>query len=413
MSEEGDCVMEMVPWIKPDDTLTLWTFLVGWAAASIWLEQKYKWASALTGCMIALIGAMLLANFGIVPLDAPAYDAVWGYIIPLAVPLLLFDADIRRIWKESGRTFISFHFAALGTIVGTFIATFLFYKYIPEMRGVLAMLCGSYIGGSLNLAAMKDAFTVSSGMTSATIVADNFLMALYFFVLMTLPSLKFFRKHYRMSYEAKLTATESSAEEGKNRAARFWGRKEISLMDIAGSVAMTFIIVTVSTKLAEYISASSLPNFVRMLLGQKYLMITTLTVLGATCFPKFFGALKGSKEIGTFFIHIFFVVIGVPASFAMILRESPWLFVYAAVIIFVNMIVTLGLGKLFKFDLEELMTSCNATVGGPTTAAAMVIAKGWSDLVVPALLVGIWGYVIGNYAAILTANYLGDLLSLR
>ncbi|MDR3265602.1 MAG: DUF819 family protein, partial [Synergistaceae bacterium] len=122
-------------WIKADDTLTLWTFLVGWAAVSIGLEQKYKWASTLTGCMIALIGAMLLANFGVVPLDAPAYDVVWNYVIPLAVPLLLFDADIRRIWKESGRTFIAFHFAAFGTIAGTFIATFLFHRHIPEMRG--------------------------------------------------------------------------------------------------------------------------------------------------------------------------------------------------------------------------------------------------------------------------------------
>jgi uncharacterized membrane protein len=392
-------------WIKPDDTLALWTFLVFWAAASIWLEQRYKWAATLTGCMIALLGAMLLANLGVVPLDAPVYDSVWSYVIPLAVPLLLFDADIRRIWKESGRTFISFHFAAAGTVLGTFIGTFLLHDYIPEMRGVLAMLCGSYIGGSLNLAAMKDAFTVSSEMTGAAIVADNFLMALYFFVLMIVPTRVFFRKRYRMSYEAG-----ASSGEGQNRAALFWGRKEISLFDIAGSIAMTFVIVLVSTKLAEYISASSLPA--KELFGQKYLLITTITVLGATFFPKLFGALKGAKEIGTFFIYLFFVVIGVPASFSLILRRSPLLFVYAAIVIGVNMLVTLTLGKLFKFDLEELVVSCNATVGGPTTAAAMAIAKGWTGLVVPALLVGIWGYVVGNYAAILTANYLGTLLNL-
>jgi uncharacterized membrane protein len=405
-------MVEATTWIKPDDTLTLWTFLVGWAAVSIWLEQKYRWAATLTGCMIALLGAMILANFNVVPLDAPAYDIVWGYVIPLAVPLLLFDANIRRIWKESGRTFISYHFAVAGTISGTFIATFLFHRYVPEMRGVLAMLCGSYIGGSMNLAAMKDAFSVSSEMTGATIVADNFLMALYFFALMIIPTLGFFRKHYKMSYEARRNSAEGGADEGKNRAAHFWGRKEISLLDIAGCIAVTFLIVTVSTKLADIIAAADLPYLVRALFGQKYLLITTLTVIGATLAPQFFSNLRGSREIGTFFIHIFFVVIGVPASLSMIMNRSPMLFVYAATIVLVNMIVTLGLGKLFKFDLEELMVSCNATIGGPTTAAAMVIAKGWSDLVVPALLVGIWGYVIGNYAAILMANYLGSLLTL-
>jgi uncharacterized membrane protein len=404
--------VEMTTWIKSDDTLTLWTFLVGWAAISIWLEQKHRWAATLTGCMIALLGAMALANFGVVPLDAPAYDSVWEYVIPLSVPLLLFDANIRRIWKESGRTFAAFHFAAAGTILGTFIATSLFHPYIPETRGVLAMLCGSYIGGSMNLAAMKDAFAVSSEMTGAVIVADNFLMALYFFVLMVIPTLGFFRGHYPTSYEGRIHSFAKTPWKGENRAAHFWGRKEISLLDIAGSVAVAFLIVTVGTKLAAAVAGSAFPYPVRALFGQKYLLITTLTVLGATLSPRFFGSLRGAREIGTFFIHIFFVVIGVPASLSMILDRSPLLFAYAAVIVLVNMLVTLGLGKVFKLDLEELLVSCNATIGGPTTAAAMAIAKGWGDLVVPALLVGIWGYVIGNYAAILAASYLSSFLTL-
>jgi uncharacterized membrane protein len=402
--------MEVTSWIRPDDTLALWTFLTGGAALSIWLEQKYKWASVLTGCMIALLGAMFLANLGIVPLDAPSYDDVWTYVVPLAVPLLLFDADIRRIWRESGRTLIIFHIAAIGTMIGTCIAVLLLHGLIPELKGISAMLTGTYIGGSINLAAMKDAFGVSSEMTSAAIVADNFLMAIYFFVLMTMPTLAFFRKHYNMPYEAKLEAGGSSG--GENRAARYWKGKEISLLNIATSVAMSVAIVTVCTKLANTINGSPIPDGVKSFLGQKYLLITTLTVIGATVFPGFFGKIAGAKEIGTFFIHIFFVVIGVPASLSMIFQRSPLLFVFAGIIILTNMAVSLILGKLFKFNLEEIVTACNATVGGPTTAAAMVIAKGWEDLVVPALLVGVWGYVVGNYAAITLANYLGSVFGL-
>ena len=36
----------------------------------------------------------------------------------------------------------------------------------------------------------------------------------------------------------------------------------------------------------------------------------------------------------------------------------------------------------------------------------MAIAKGWDILVVPALLVGTLGYVIGNYYGILVGNIL-------
>ncbi|MDR3255359.1 MAG: DUF819 family protein [Synergistaceae bacterium] len=399
--------MDAVTLVKPDDGLLLWTFMIGWAAVSVWLEQKYRWAATLSGCMIALLGAMLAANFGIVPLDAPAYDAVWAYVVPIAVPLLLFDADIRRIKRESGGAFIAFHIAALGTMLGTIIATVLLHRYIPEIKGVLAMFTGTYIGGSVNLAAMRDAFGVSPEMTSASIVADNFLMAIYFFVLMLIPNLVFFRKRYRVSHE-----NVTGEAVGPTNAARFWERSEISLLDIAICAAATMIIVTVSTKFSDFVNASGIPDLLKLFFGQKYLVITTVTVALATVFPSFFRGLHGARELGTFLIHIFFVVIGVPASLSMILERSPLLFVFASVIVLSNLVVSLILGKLFKIDLHELIICCNATVGGPTTAAAMCITKGWNALIVPALLVGVWGYVLGNYCGVLMANLLSYLFIL-
>lgn len=395
--------------IKPDDGLMIWTFMIGWAAASIWLEQKYRWAATLSGCMIALLGAMAAANLGLVPYESPSYDAVWSYVVPAAVPLLLFDADIRRIKRESGRSLAAFHIAALGTMLGTCAATALFYSNIPEGKGVLAMLCGTYIGGSVNLAAMRAAFDVSPEISGATIVADNFLMAFYFFLLSAIPGMAFFRKRYRAPREALKAEKESGVSAGE--IAGYWSRHEISLADIAASAAVAMVIVTASTKFTDFVNASAAHEILKMLLGQKYLVITALTVILATIFPSFFKEIHGAKEIGTFMIYIFFVVIGVPASLSAILQRSPLLFAAAAVIVSVNLLVAMALGKLMKFDLEEIMVSCNATVGGPTTAAAMCITKGWRDLIVPSLLVGVWGYVLGNYCAIFMANLLGYVFS--
>lgn len=39
--------------------------------------------------------------------------------------------------------------------------------------------------------------------------------------------------------------------------------------------------------------------------------------------------------------------------------------------------------------------------GGPTTAAALAISKGWQGLIGPILIIGTLGYVIGNYAGTL------------
>ena len=59
-------------------------------ALAILLEQKYRWASRVSGSIIALVLAMAMANAGIIPTACPLYDdIVWGVIVPMGIPLLL------------------------------------------------------------------------------------------------------------------------------------------------------------------------------------------------------------------------------------------------------------------------------------------------------------------------------------
>lgn len=142
------------------------------------------------------------------------------------------------------------------------------------------------------------------------------------------------------------------------------------------------------------------------LLGNKYLIMTTITMILASVFSSFFEKINGSQEIGTFLIYLFFAVIGAPASLKLIIEQSPLLLLLAAIIVFTNLIVSLIFGKIFKFSIEEIIISSNANVGGPTTAAAMAVSKGWQALIVPALLVGTLGYVLGNWYGILVGTIL-------
>lgn len=395
-------------WIKADDLWSLWAVVTGWAAISIYLEQKYQWAAKVSGAIIALMGALVLANLGVIPTDSPVYDTIWGYVAPLAVAVILFKADLRQIWKESGRTFGAFHISAVGTMLGTCGGLLLLGKWMPEALQVGAMITGSYIGGTVNFVAMSQVFNSSQNVINATIVADNLNMALYFFVLLAIPNILFFQKHYKHPYEQ---AARSGAGDGENRAAAYWGRKEISLLDIAKVIGGGFVIVAISVKLAAFAQASGLSaGMVKDILGNQYFVITTLTVIFATLFPSFFREARGSQEIGTFLIYLFLVVIGTPASIKEIITQSPIILVFCTFAVLVNLIVTLGLGKLFGFNLEELLVASNANIGGPTTAAAMAISKGWNDLVLPAMLVGVWGYVIGNYCAIYLGNAVFPIL---
>ncbi|MBP3896415.1 MAG: DUF819 family protein, partial [Mogibacterium sp.] len=92
--------------IEADNTWALFAIIAAIAAAAIWLEQRFRWASRITGCVIALLIAMFLSNIGMIPTEAQAYDFVWDYVVPMAIPLLLFNADIRKIWRESGKLII-------------------------------------------------------------------------------------------------------------------------------------------------------------------------------------------------------------------------------------------------------------------------------------------------------------------
>ena len=394
--------------ISAESTWILWAVLASCAALAIFLEQKYSWASKVTGCILALTFTLILSNLKIIPTEAPVYDAVWDYVVPLAVPMLLFNADIKKIGRDSGRVLIIYLFSGIGTILGGFVAYFALKNAIPALNDIVPMFVGTYTGGSVNFVAMSQQYKVPGATVSAALVADNLLMALYFFSLMALPTKAVIKKHYKMPLVNALEEqSESDKEANKTMAAKYWGAKEISLKDIAFTVALSFVIVAVSDKLATvfgdlFKGEGAVSAILGGLLGNKYLLMTTITMIIASAFPKQISSIRGSQEIGTFLIYLFFAVIGAPASIGLILRESPLLLLFALIVVLINLIVSLIFGKLFKFNIEEIIIASNANVGGPTTAAAMAVSKGWTELIVPALLVGTLGYVIGNYYGILS-----------
>jgi uncharacterized membrane protein len=395
--------------ISSDNIWVLWAIITGWAAFSIYLEQKYDWASKVSGAIIALVGAMLLSNLKVIPTESPVYDQVWGYVVPLAIALLLYQCNIKKIWKESGRLLIIFLISSVGTMTGAVVGFLALQKLIPNLYMVAAMMSASYIGGGVNFAAMSGAFEVPGDLVSAAVVADNLLMALYFFVLISIPSIAFFRKHFEHPHVVEFESME--VKSGETAASSYWSGKDIALKDIAFAIASAFIIVAASVQLAGLLASiipTSNPLFsmLNTLFGNQYLIITTITMLLATFMPKFFAGIKGAQEIGTFLIYLFFVVIGVPASIGLIIQKSPLLLLYCVVMVVINMIITFAGAKIFKFTLEEAILASNANIGGPTTAAAMAISKGWTKLVGPILIVGTLGYIVGNYFGLFIGNIL-------
>lgn len=397
--------------ISPDNFWALWAIVASAVALSIWLEQRFKWAAKITGAIIALILAVSMTNFRIIPTESPVYDVIWDYFVPLALPLLLLQTDLRKIRRESGKMLLCFLIGSIGTVLGAIVGFKLLSNYIPELKGIAGMMTGSYIGGGVNFAALSNSFGISASMISSATVADNLNMTIYFFLLLSLPSIAFFRKHYPHPHIDAVETQSADTKEGETVAAAYWERKGISLLDIARCGVVSFVIVALSGAVASFLG-NVIPGgnvaleMCRSMLGNKYLWITTISMLCATLKPDFFGKISGAQELGTYFIYFFLFVIGVPASIPVILQNSPLLLVFTLIMVICNMIVMFVVGKFLGFDLETIIIASNANIGGPTTAAGMAIAKGWNKLVGPALLVGTLGYVIGTYLGLLVGNLL-------
>lgn len=391
--------------VAPDDYWAIWTFLVGMAFLSLYLEQKYGFFRKITGCATALCAGMLFSNIGILPFESPSYDVVWEYLVPLVIPLLLIKTDFRAIFKETGRFAGAFHISALGTIFGSFAAVAMLQTVIDHLDLIGPAMTASYIGGSVNFVSVVSMFNPPKDLINATLVADSGVMIIYFLILITLPGLHLARRLFPISDKS----IEIAGTNSKEKTDDYWKPKLIGLIDMARSLTIAFVIALISVKVSSFFNGPGMPVIVKVLLGQQYLVLTTLSVLFPIAFPKTAKKIVGNEEIGTLFIFIFFVMIGLPASLSKVIHEAPLMILFFAIILLFNFLFTFGLGKLFKYELEELVLAAIVTSGGPMNGVAVAISKKWQNLIVPSLMLGIWGYVIGNYIGYLVGIILQSI----
>ena len=409
------------PLIQEDDVWGLLAVLCLSVGLSIWLEQTYKWASKVSGPVIALVLAMVMANVGIIPVNSTLYDdIVWSYILPLGIPLLLLQCNLKKIWRDTGKMLIVWIFAAVGTTISAFVGYYLLATPFGDSKGLAqvgAMMTGSYIGGGVNFAAMAAAYEVDGTLIGAATVADNLLMTLYFFVLFAVAASRFFLKRFTHPHIDHV-ASESQKQAAQTQAAAFWGPKEVSLIDFAKNFAYAATVVWVARLIAGVFSPLAVggvpsgvdeivKDFIGQFLGNQYVWISTLSMIVATFFDKQAAKLHGTQEIGTYLIYLFLFVIGCPANIYLVITEAPLLLLFCFIMIVFNMAFSFFSAKIFKADLEDAILVSNATIGGPPTAAGMAIAMGWSKLAGPALLIGVLGYVTGNYFGTIVGIVLG------
>lgn len=391
------------------NTLLVFTILIVLTTFALYAERMWKWASFFSSLGICTLGAVLLTTCKILPTASAAYDVVYDYVMPLAIPMLLLNSNIKRIIKESGRMLIFFHVSCAAAVIGSLAAGFIFRNHpmlANDIAGFVAMEVGVCTGGVVNQMAMANTFHVSESLTGAAAVSGNIVAVIFLVVVGMLPSLPFLKKHFTHPHMDEAEAQGMSEIVDTTKDIRFTAIGFGKLFGVA------FGVYGLAAIFMDFVGSLDLPAVLMQLGTNMYLIITVITVVIATVFPKQCEKIPAGDEICTFFLLVFMAVIGAGANLLDILKAAPFAMIIEILIVATIVVLSLLVGKLAKIDLEEILICCNASYGGPNTAVAYVAGKGWRRLVIPGLLVGIYGLIIGNVLGILAGNIFGTLLGI-
>ena len=385
--------------LSPDNHLGIFAALMGLAALAFWL-QNTRLGSLLTGTVLVILMAIVAANAGLIPHQAQAYDFVFTYLVPVLIPLFLLQGDVRRLLREASRTTLAFIVASAGTVAGVLLAISLLdlsslagsanIAAIDKESAIAGLFAATYIGGSVNYAALGEMTGLSSDASffSAATAADNLFSAIFLSVLGLLPGVRWLARRFKAHPQTNNPI--SSSEDTENNAV------SMTPTSLCTALAVATLLVTLSDALSAWLNFS----------GGRYIILTILTLALATMVPKLRDWCTGGFELGVVLSFVFFGSIAAGADVVAMLSVAPILVALVTILLTTHLLCLLIVGRWLKLTLPELLTASNAAVLGATTAPAMAAAKGWHDQITPGVLVGVLGYSLGTLVGALLFNLL-------
>lgn len=293
-----------LPLVLVSDHWGNWTVLLSAAALGVWSEKSTRAGKALSGALVSVLLGLAATTAGLVAADAPAYRVVLEYLLPLAVPLLLFRADLRRVVRSAGALLLAFLLGSVATTVGTVVAFALvpMRSLGPDNWKIAAALMSRHIGGAVNYVAVAEALQVTPSVLAAGLAADNVICALYFTTLFALA--------------AKIPAEETvHSKEGVNASGEptpaAGGGDRLPVLESATALAVSFAICRAGKHMTALlgVQGGSLP------------CITAIAVALATLFPSHVGKLAPAGEaMAVILMQVFFAVVGANGS----IRDVIW-----------------------------------------------------------------------------------------
>ncbi|WP_299363106.1 DUF819 family protein [Winogradskyella sp.] len=391
-------------------------------------KKFYKYIPAL---LMAYMMPAALTTFGLIAPEwetkeatgeivkhkSQVYYIASRYMLPAALVLMTISIDLKAVFNLGWKALAMFGTGTLGIIIGGPIAVYLIALVSPETVGGagadavwrgLATLAGSWIGGGANQAAMLEIYEYNTanyaGMVIVDIVVANIWMAI---LLLGIGKQKKIDKWLK----ADTSAIETLKEKVSSYAASI--SRNPTLADFMVILGVAFTVVGIShfgaNEISEFLktnveAVSDKKSAWSSFGSQFFWMISIATILGIilsfTRLKKYEGA--GASKIGSVFIYILVASIGMKMDLTKIV-DNPGLIVVGLVWMAIHVGLLFLIAKLIKAPYFFLAVGSKANIGG-AASAPVVAAAFHPSLATVGVLLAVFGYVVGTYGAMLTAE---------
>lgn len=388
----------------------------------IYLCEKVPFFGKIGGILTLYFIGLIVSNLFIFPFPKlaealyPIQDALTSITVPLAMPLILFSCNFKRLPLRSATLSLIFGIIAMITVIISGYYIFAPISGIDDFGKIAGMLVGVYTGGTPNLAALKMMLGVDE-TTYLLINSFDMLVSFIFLVFLMAIGIKFFRwiLPFKMKDDVikhpkpgKGVIAESNLRYQKN--ADGSGAAELdeqlyhkiftkeNFLPTLGAFALSIGIAGVSIGISFLLTGKI--NMLALMLS-----LTTLAI-GASFIPRVRRA-KKSYDVGMYLVLIFSLVVASMVDISEInFREGAWLLAYIAYSVFGSLVIQVILARIFKIDADTTIITSVALINSPLFVPMIADCMKNKKAIIIGITIGIIGYAVGNYLGVIVAQIL-------
>ena len=378
------------------DPLLVLAFMLGVVAFTRWLEERFDWVKKISSAVVCTLLGIALANMGVIAHTGPMHDAVFTFAIPYAIVLVIIGTDMRELTNAGRPMLIAYGAACFGSLVGGVASGAMMAAWVgPETWKLAGAFSAAFAGGGMNFAAVGQGLEMDASTFSAAAVADNLSTVPYLLAQVGLFGILSATFLSRSGVGA--SASEAVGEADEEAMRRRWTDTELNMTDIAILGALPLLALWTARLLSGYLPA--IPEV---------LWLTTMALVAAQL--PWARKLRGAEGLSYFALHIFFIVLGAASVLSEVAQAGLPIFSFMIALLVIHVVVAYGIGWFARVDLATVLIASQAAIGGPGSALAIGMAMKWHKLVAPAVIVGIFGYALGNYLGFACAYIVRSLV---